>query len=157
MARTANDAARATARALAARGMGTRQIVEELTADGVTVSQRQVRRWCEGLLPSAPGPRPRDVDVQAVDAAREDGATWREVEDLTGVPKSTAHRMTRKERQVMAQVGEGDTVRHPEYGLAIVTGIDGDTARIFDTLDCEWTVPVGTLTPAPGERSQVEY
>lgn len=89
--RPANDEARATARALAASGKSTAQIAEQLGTN-----PRQVRRWCEGLLPSRPGPRPRAVDVQAVEAAREDGASWREVERLTGVPRSTAHRSAGK-------------------------------------------------------------
>src|SRR5260221_199917 len=92
MARTANDEARATARALAAPEDGTPPLTTAQIAAELGFTQRQVRRWCQGLLPSAPGPRPRDVDVQAVGAAREDGATWWQVEALTGVPRSTAHR-----------------------------------------------------------------
>jgi len=92
MPRRANDEARAKARALAASGTGTADIARLLAESGVTVSQRQVRNWCRGLLPSQPGPRPRKVNVRAVEAARESGASWRQVEEQTGVPKSTAHR-----------------------------------------------------------------
>lgn len=90
MARTANDEARATARALAAPDDGTPPMPTTEIAQRLGVDRKTVQRWCQGLLPSAPGPRPRDV--QAAEAAREGGATWREVEELTGVPKSTAHR-----------------------------------------------------------------
>lgn len=61
MARTVNAEARAAARVLAASGMGTAEIARRLAASGITVSQRQVRRWCEGLLPDKPGPRLADA------------------------------------------------------------------------------------------------
>jgi DNA invertase Pin-like site-specific DNA recombinase len=91
MARPVNEKARAAARALAEAGMDTAGIVEQLAADGVTVSRRQVQRWCGGLLGGG-GARPLDVDTDAVAAARGDGASWREVERRTGVSRDTARR-----------------------------------------------------------------
>lgn len=91
MARTANTEARDAARKLAESGTGTAEIVERLAASGVTVTRRQVQRWCEGLL-DGPGARPADVDMEAVAAARAAGASWREVEARTGVKRDTARR-----------------------------------------------------------------
>ena len=89
--RKPNQEARAHARELAANGTGTAQIVEQLAAAGVTVTRRQVQRWCDGLLPG-PGAQPLHVDRQAVAAARADGASWREVERRTGIKRDTARR-----------------------------------------------------------------
>jgi hypothetical protein len=86
-----NEAARAQARELAAAGAGTAQITSALADGGVTVTRRQVQRWCAGLLPG-PGARPAEVDQQAVAGARADGASWREVERRTGVKRDTARR-----------------------------------------------------------------
>lgn len=58
-------------------------------ASRLGVARTTVTRW---LGPARPPGRPPASVGQAVSDARADGASWREVEQRTGVPKSTAHR-----------------------------------------------------------------
>jgi hypothetical protein len=90
MPRTANAEARATARALAAPEDGSEPLTTAQIAARLGASQRQVRRWCDGLL-GGPGPRPAVDAAPFVDAVAS-GLSRREAERATGVSRRTAAR-----------------------------------------------------------------
>jgi hypothetical protein len=94
--RPANAEARALARALAAPEDGTQPLATAQIAARLGASQRQVRRWCEGLL-GGPGPRPA-VDAVPFAEAVAAGASQRQAEKETGVSRRTAGRRAAKEK-----------------------------------------------------------
>jgi DNA-binding IclR family transcriptional regulator len=94
MARPGNPL-REVARALVAPPGGSGGLRRSEVAAKLGVPLTTVHNWCKGLPLAPPGNRPRPVDLDAIREAREAGATWREVEQLTGVSKSVAHARAR--------------------------------------------------------------